>query len=73
MTRRQYEPRSVDALTLTSVDNVPFVKIVYRLEDLFDRLGGILLCKLALITDPIEQLTPGSKLGHNVELVLRPS
>lgn len=38
----------------TSVDDVVVVEVVDGFEDLADGLGGIFLCELALLANPIE-------------------
>lgn len=53
------------------MDDVVLVEVVDGVENLLDGLGGILLGELALVADSIEQFAAGSKLGDNVELVLR--
>lgn len=55
----------------TSVDNVLVMEIVHGLQNLFDRLRGILLSELALVANPIEQLPTSSKLSDDVEFVLQ--
>lgn len=52
------------------MDNVVLVQVVHRIQDLFDGLRCILLGELALLTNPVEQLASGRKLGDNVVLVL---
>lgn len=50
-------------------DIVP-VQIVYSTHNLFDGLGRILLCELALLANPVKQLSARRKFGDNVVLVL---
>lgn len=54
----------------TPVDNLVPVKEVDSVKDLFDSLGGILLCELALLANPVKELAASGQLGHNVEFVL---
>lgn len=56
---------------LTSVNDVPAMKVIDSVKHLLDRLGGILLRKLALLADPVEELAARGQLGDNVVLVLR--
>ena len=44
----------------TSVDNIVVVKVIYSFKDLFDGSSRILFCKLALLTDSVEELSSGS-------------
>ena len=55
----------------TPVDDILAVEVVDRPEDLLYRLGGVLFRELALLTDAVEKLATGSKLGHDVVLVLQ--
>lgn len=54
----------------TSVDNLVGVEEVDGVKDLLDSLGGILLSELALLANPVKELTTGGELGYDVELVL---
>src|SRR3569833_235397 len=58
---------------LTSMDDVLGVEIVDGAEHLLDGLRGILLCELALLADPVEQLAARRQLGDDVVLVLQQS
>lgn len=55
----------------TSVNDFILVEVVDGAEHLLDCLGGVLLGKLALLADTVEQLAAGGELGHNVEFVLQ--
>ena len=52
------------------MNHVIVMKVVDGFEDLLDRLGSILLCKLAVFADPVEKLSPCRQLGDYVILVL---
>jgi hypothetical protein len=54
------------------MDNVPFVQVIDGVENLPNGLGCILLGKLAVLADPIEQFAASRKLRDNVEFVLSP-
>jgi hypothetical protein len=54
----------------TSVNDVPLMEIVDGFQHLFDGLRRILFRELALVTDPVEQLSSDGQLSNNVELVL---
>lgn len=54
----------------TSVDNVPLMEIVDRIQDLPDGLRGVLLRELAILADPVEQLSTSSQLSDDVVFVL---
>jgi hypothetical protein len=56
---------------LTSMHNVLVVQVVDCFEYLLDRLGGILLCELSLVANPVEELAAGGKLGDDIVLVLK--
>jgi hypothetical protein len=49
------------------------VEIVDRLQDLFDSLRSILLGKLSIFTNPIEQLASGCELGYYIIFILASS
>lgn len=53
------------------MDDIVLVQIVDRTKDLLYGLRPILLGKPALLTDPVEQLSSGRKLGDDVILVLK--
>ncbi len=55
---------------LTAMDDIVLVQVVDGVEDLLERLGGILLGELAALADAVEQLAAGRQLGDDVELVL---
>lgn len=49
------------------------MEVVYGIQDLPDGLGGIFLRELALLANPVEQLSAGGQLGDDVVLVLQAS
>jgi hypothetical protein len=53
------------------MDDIVVVEIVDGVEDLTDRLGRVLLRELALLADPVEQLSARRQLGDDVVFVLR--
>lgn len=55
---------------VTSVDDIVVVEVVDGVEHLPNRFSGILLRKLALVADAVEQLASGRQLGHDVVFVL---
>jgi hypothetical protein len=56
---------------LTPMDDVVLVQIVDSAQNLLDGLRRILLGKLALLADSVEQLSSRRKLGDDVVLVLQ--
>lgn len=54
----------------TSMNDVLVVEIVYRFENLLDSLRSILFGELALVADPIEELTTSGQLCNDIVLVL---
>jgi hypothetical protein len=52
------------------MDDVVLMEIIDGIQDLLDGLRSVLLGKLALFTDTIEELSAGRELGHDVKLVL---
>ncbi len=52
------------------MDDLPVVKVINRLEDLFDCLGSIFFCELPLIADTIEQFTASCQLSNDVIFIL---
>lgn len=46
------------------------VEVIHGFEDLPDCLGGVFLCKLAILADTVEQLSTSSQLCDDVVLVL---
>lgn len=55
----------------TAVDDFILVQVVNSTENLLDCLGGVLLGKLALFANTVEQFSAGSELGYNIELILQ--
>jgi hypothetical protein len=55
---------------LTSVDDIPLVKVVHSTQHLPDCLRSILLCEFAALANPIKQLTTSGQLSDNVKFVL---
>jgi hypothetical protein len=53
------------------VNDIVVVEVVDSIQDLSNRLGGVLFSKLALLTDSVKQLSTSRQLGHNVVLVLQ--
>ena len=49
---------------------VVLVEVVHCIEDLTDRLGSVLLSKLALLANTVEKLSSCRQLGDDVILVL---
>ena len=39
------------------MDNLSVMQVVDCFEDLLDSLGGVFFCELALVTDPVKQLS----------------
>jgi hypothetical protein len=52
------------------VDDVVLVQIVDGVQNLFDGLGCVLFGELALLADPVEQLSSRRKFSDNVVFVL---
>jgi hypothetical protein len=52
------------------VNDLAFVQVVDCFEHLLDGLRGVLLGELALVADPVEELSTSSELGDNVVFVL---
>lgn len=55
------------------MDNVLVVQVVDCLEYLLDRLRGILFRELALVANPVEELSTRCQLRHNIVFVLETS
>ena len=54
----------------TSVHDVVVMQIVDRVEDLSNRLRGVLFREFSLLADTIEELASGRKLSYNIVFVL---
>lgn len=54
----------------TSVDNVPLVEVVDRIENLSNSLCCVFLGKFALLANSVEQLSSSSELSDNIPFVL---
>jgi hypothetical protein len=55
---------------LTTMDDIVMVQKVDRVQHLLDSLGCILLCELALLANPVKQLSSSRKLRDDVVFVL---
>ncbi len=55
---------------LTTMDDIVMVQKVDRVQHLLDSLGCILLCELALLANPVKQLSSSCKLRDDVVFVL---
>ena len=53
------------------MNDIVVVEVIDSFEDLPDRLRGVFLGKLAILTNPIKKLSASSELSNNVIFVLR--
>jgi hypothetical protein len=53
------------------VDDVVVVQVIDGLEDLSNRLRGILFCESALLADTVEQLPSSRQLCDDVVFILK--
>ena len=52
------------------MNHVIVMKVVDCLEDLLDRLGSVFLCKFAVFTDPVKELSSRRQLCDYIIFVL---
>ena len=53
------------------MDNIVLVQVVDRAQNLLDGLRSVFLGELALVANPVEQLSSSRELCDNVVLVLK--
>lgn len=52
------------------MDNIPLMQIPNRIQDLIDRLRGILFRKLSILANAIKQFSSGREFRHNIIFIL---
>ncbi len=55
------------------MDDIIVVEVVDSLKDLSNCLRGILLRKLAIFADTVEEFSPGGQLGNDIVFILKDS